>query len=138
MALTPKQEKFCRGIASGMSAKDAYIAAYDTKAKDTTIYVESSKLMLNEEIQRKIKALMKPLEEKAQLESVNARQKQIDFILERIEICKVKDDEPSLIRWSDQLNKLLNLYKDDTPMEEKQNNLAAVNTDTLNKLINAV
>lgn len=138
MALTPKQEKFCRCIASGMSAKDAYIEAYDTNAKLTTVYAESGKLMLREDIQNKIKALQKPLEQAIQIESVNARKQQIDFILERIAICRSKEDEQSIIRYTDMLNKIYGVYKEDTNMEENKNNLSNVDTDTLAKLVNAV
>ena len=43
--LTPKQEKFCQCIVSGMCGKDAYIAAYDHHGGDRTAYNEANILL---------------------------------------------------------------------------------------------
>lgn len=135
MALTPKQEKFCQCIVSGMSGKDSYLTAYDTSGSDQFLYNEASKLLLREDIQARIKTLRKPLEEAAQIKGFNARQKQIDFILERIAICKEKDDEQSIIRYTDMLNKLYALYKETEQEEKPQTNINQLDVNTLKKLI---
>lgn len=75
MPLTPKQEKFCQCIVSGMSGKDSYYAAYDTKCGDNTAYVEASKLMLREDIQKRLEVLRKPLEKAAQSVALTEREK---------------------------------------------------------------
>lgn len=134
MALTSKQEKFCKNVASGLSYYNAYKDAYDTNGKDGTIYVESSKLALRDDIQERIKALTKPIEQAFNANLTTERQKQIDFIKERIEICKQKDDENSLIRWSDQLNKILALYKETETEQKQSNSVDNLDTDTLKKL----
>lgn len=112
MALTPKQEKFCQCVVSGMSYKDSYLTAYDTKCNDRVALNEGSKLALREDIQERIQALAKPLQQAIQQQGLNNRQKQIQEIEQRIEICKQKDDEQSLIRYMDMLNKIYALYKD--------------------------
>ena len=126
MGLTPKQEKFCQNIVSGMSGKDAYISAYDTNGNPNNAYVESSKLLLREDIQKKITTLRIPQERAAQIEGFNARKEQINFIKSRIQECIKKEDENSLIRWNEQLNKIYALYKDteqETKPESTVNNL---------------
>lgn len=119
MALTPKQEKFCQCIVSGMSGKDSYLTAYNTKCSDQVAYNESSKLLLRDDIQKRILTIRKPLEQAAQIKALSARDKQIAAIEERIAICKEKEDEQSLIRYYDMLNKIYTLYKE-TEQEQKQ------------------
>lgn len=126
MALTPKQEKFCQCIVSGMSGKDSYLSAYDTNGNVNNAYVEANKLLLREDIQQRIFTLRKPQEEAAKIQGLNARQKQIDFIQSRIEHCLMVDDEQSIIRYTDMLNKINALYKEteqETKPESSVNNL---------------
>ena len=135
MALTPKQERFCQCVASGMSYKDAYINAYDTNGKDTTVYTESGKLAIREDIQARIKTLQKPIETAAKIQGLNAREERINFIMERIKRCEEKEDETSLIRWNDQLCKLLSLYRDTDDNKENDNTLTNLDTSILAKIV---
>ena len=132
--LTPKQEKFCQCVASGMSYKDSYITAYDTAGKDSTVNAESGKLALREDIQERIKALQKPLIESIKIQGLNERQQQINFILERIEICKMKDDEQSIIRYTEMLNKIYALYKESDQPEKTDTPVSKLDESTLRKL----
>lgn len=134
MALTPKQEKFCQCVVSGMSYKDSYLTAYDTNCSDRVALNEGSKLGLREDIQKRIADLSKPLQQAAQVQGLNARQKQIDFILERIAICQDKQDEQSIIRYTDMLNKLYQLYRETDQNPEKEHSVTTLDTDTLIKL----
>lgn len=134
MALTPKQEKFCQCVASGMSYKDAYINAYDCKDTGRTALNEGSKLALRDDIQEKIKTLMKPLQEAAKIQGLNAREKQLENIEKRIAICEQKEDEQSLIRWHDMKNKLLGLYSTPDEKENSDNNLTSLDTSVLEKI----
>lgn len=118
MALTPKQEKFCQNIVSGMSGKDSYISAYDTKCSDQVAYNEASKLLLRKDIQQRIFDIRKPLEQAAQIKALSARDKQIEFIQSRIDHCLTIGDEQSIIRYTDMLNKINALYKE-TEQEQK-------------------
>ena len=111
LELTPKQEKFCQCIASGMSGIESYKAAYNTQAKENTIYNESKKLLMRDDITKRITQLRKPIENHIKNTAISARNKQIQEIQERIRICKEKEDENSLIRYYDMLNKIYCLYK---------------------------
>lgn len=138
MALTPKQELFCRLVASGKDYTTAYLTAYDWNGSKAGAANESMLLANKPEIQEKIKTLLKPMEIAAQKDSVNARKTQIDFILERIAICREKEDEQSIIRYTDMLNKIYGVYKEENTTEQNTNSLTNINTDMLNKIIEAV
>ena len=61
MILTPKQEKFAQGVASGMSQADAYRHAYNAeKMKPETIQKRASELMMNK---REITGRVRDLQE---------------------------------------------------------------------------
>lgn len=117
MALTPKQEKFCQNIASGKDGITSYMSAYDCSSKSAA-GVESTKLMKRDDITERITELRKPIINLLQNNQISERQKQIKAIEERIEICKAKEDETSLIRYYDMLNKIYALYKE-TEQENK-------------------
>jgi hypothetical protein len=135
MALTPKQEKFCQSVASGMSYKDAYINAYDCKDTGRTALNEGSKLALRDDIQARITTLLKPVQQAAKIQGLNAREEQLQFITDRIKVCQEKEDEQSLIRWMDMKNKLLQLYSEPDDKKENDNNLTNINTDVLAKIV---
>lgn len=132
--LTPKQEKFCQCIVSGMSGKDSYITAYNSKASDQVIFNESCKLLKRDDITARIKELRQPLENHYQNIAINERQKHINEILKRIEICKEKEDEGSLIRYYDMLAKINGLYRDSEQEEKQTNTVSTLDTATLIKL----
>lgn len=111
MALTEKQRAFCRNIVAGMSNKDAYISAYNSNS-DNAAWIESTKLLNREDIQAEIKTLRKPIELKVQAQALSARDKQIEFIQSRIDHCLKENDEQSIIRYTDMLNKVYALYKE--------------------------
>ena len=134
MALTLKQEKFCQGIINGLSGKDAYIAAYDTKGNDNTVYTEVTRLFNRDEIQARLKALREPLELKAQTQAITETERIKALLWERIEICRQKDDEAAIARYTDQLNKLNNAYKDTTTATEDANKLDTLDTSALQRI----
>ena len=134
--LTAKQLKFCRNVADGKSNYEAYKNAYDCdNMKDSTIYTEASKLACKQEIQAQIKAMQKPMVQAIQIQNINARQKQIQFIEERINLCKLNNDESSLIKYTDMLNKIFGLYKDTDEKDTKQSSIDKLDTTDLIKLI---
>lgn len=132
--LTPKQERFCQCIVSGMDGTTAYKTAYDTKAKDKVCNNESRILLMRDDITERIAELRKPLINHAQNNALNERQQQINDIKERIEICKNKEDEQSLIRYYDMLNKIYGVYKDAEPDQKTENTVTGLDTATLVKL----
>ena len=134
--LTQKQEAFCQAFASGKTGIESYMAAYDTTNK----YVannESGKLLRRDDITKRIRELRKPIENHIQNVAISERKKQIEEIKERIEICKMKEDEASLIRYYDMLNKLHGLYKDTDDEQQTENALAKLDTSSLYKVLDA-
>lgn len=138
LELTPKQEKFCQCIASGMSGIESYKAAYNTHAKENTIYNESKKLLMRDDITDRITQLRKPIENHIKNAAISARNKQIQEIQERIRICKEKEDENSLIRYYDMLNKIYCLYKDTDIGNKNESPLKTMDDETLKKLSKAL
>jgi hypothetical protein len=134
--LTEKQKHFCRNIVSGMSTKDAYLSAYNSNAKDTTAWSEATKILTDDRIQEHIKTLRKPLEQQAQTRALSAREEQISFIQRRIEHCISTDDEQSLIRYTDMLNKIHGIYKEETTQQQVQSTVTELDTAQLLKLVN--
>lgn len=64
--LTGKQEKFCQGIADGLSQADAYRAAYNAEnMKPESVQVNASKLMADAKVAQRVADLKKRLENKA-------------------------------------------------------------------------
>lgn len=120
MSLTPKQEKFCQCIVSGMSGKDSYMAAYDCNGSDQMLYNESSKLLAREDIQERLKILRKPLERQAVATAISEREKKRSIIWERIEYCISQGNDNAVARYMDILNKMdseylnINVNRDDT------------------------
>ena len=58
MALTAKQEKFCQGVAKGLTYSDAYREAYNSgKMKAETVNKRASELLLNREIAGRVEEL---------------------------------------------------------------------------------
>ena len=130
MALTPKQEKFCQCIASGKDGITSYMTAYDCNSKHAA-NIESTKLMKRDDITERITEIRKPILNLVQNKVISEREKQIREIQERIEICKQKEDETSLIRYYDMLNKIYALYKE---TEQEQKTESTVNNLDINAL----
>lgn len=59
MTLTPKQEKFAQGVASGMTQAAAYREAYpnSTKWKDSTVWSKASVLMSDDKVLARVAEL---------------------------------------------------------------------------------
>ena len=129
MALTPKQEKFCQCIVSGMSGKDSYITAYNTKCSDQVAYNEARKLMLREDIQKKIEDMRKPLEKAAQLDAL-AESREIKVKLWEIINNKTANDSDR-IRAMDILNKMNNTYLDRQRIEKDETPISDLDTQKL-------
>ena len=130
MALTPKQEKFCQNIASGKDGIESYMSAYDCNSR-AAANVESTKLMKRDDITERITEIRKPILNLVQNKQISERQQQIKEIQERIAICKAKEDETSLIRYYDMLNKIYALYKES---EQEQKQESTVNNLDINAL----
>lgn len=135
--LTAKQEQFCRNIVSGMTGIDSYMNSYTCSNKNVA-KVESVKLMKRDDITERIKQLNKPILNNIQNTAISARNKQIQEIQERIRICKEKEDENSLIRYYDMLNKIYCLYKEGETGNKNESPLQTMDDETLKKLSKAL
>ena len=136
MALTIKQENFCNYIANGKNGIESYMAAYDCNSRHSA-NIESTKLLKRDDITERIKQLRKPILNLYQNKVISEREKQIKEIQERIAICKQKEDEQSLIRYYDMLNKIYSLYKESESEQKPESIVNNIDLDTLKKLSGA-
>lgn len=89
MSLTPKQDKFARCIADGMSQADAYRAAYDAeKMKPDTIHKRASELMLDGAVKGRIQELRAKLEEKA----IWTREMSVKALVQAYKVAQVQNN----------------------------------------------
>ncbi len=131
--LTHKQKEFCKNIVQGKTNIDSYMSAYDCNNYNTA-NVESTKLLKRDDITGYIQELYKPIKNTIANEEINNRKKQIEEIQDRIRICKEKEDEQSLIRYYDMLNKIYSLYKETETEPKTDNKITKLDTSTLTKL----
>ena len=130
--LTQKQINFCNAYVKTGSPLDAYLAAYKTENRNVAS-VEANRLLNKGEIQQYIDELMKPITYDAQINKFH----QINFIKERINICINNNDENSIIKYTDMLNKIYGYYKDNGSNEKETNKLLdKIDMDKVRVLIN--
>jgi phage terminase small subunit len=134
MALTPKQEKFCQCIVSGMTGKESYLTAYNCN-NDRVAYNESNVLLKRDDITERIKELRIPVNNHAQNTAISETERIKAILWEEIENARQQQDHAAIARYTDQLNKLNNAYKDNTVVE-KDNDLENIDTSKLLKFVN--
>ena len=129
--LSIQQVNFCTEYVKTGSAIDAYLSAYNTESR-ATASVEANKLLNKPYIIKYIDNLMSPIIVDAQIN----KQQQIEFIKQRINICIKSNDESSIIKYIDMLNKIYGYYKE--PSSTNDNNktiLSALSTDDIKTLL---
>lgn len=134
MSLTPKQERFCQCIVSGMSGKDSYCTAYNNNSNPNTAYNEALKLLNRDDIQGRIKELRKPLEIQAQTNAITETERIKAILWEEIANARAQQDHAAIARYTDQLNKLNNAYKDAGTQTDSTNGLDNIDNDVLKKI----
>jgi hypothetical protein len=83
--LTTKQEKFCEGLANGLSNADAYRAAYDSSnMKANVIYTEASKLATRPDINKRVEALIAEKHRRNSVFTDKQREKNSDRIWRKV------------------------------------------------------
>lgn len=135
MTLTPKQEKFCQCIVSGMTGKDSYLSAYDCNS-DRVAYNESNVLLKRDDITERIQELMKPVKNHAQNTAISETERIKKILWEELANARTQQDHTAIARYTDQLNKLNNAYKDNTVTEDNNNDIQEIDTSKLLKLVN--
>lgn len=131
MSLSPKQEKFCQCIVSGMSGKDSYLTAYNCNS-DRVAYNESNVLLKRDDITERIKELSKPVINHAQNLAISEREKKRCILWDFINN-KEKDDNIRL-KAMDLLNKMDSEYININRNIEETTDLNNLDIDTLKKL----
>ena len=135
MSLTPKQEKFCECIVSGMSGKDSYMTAYNSKS-DNAAMIESTKLLARDDINERLKELRKPIENLAQTKAISEYERIKELLWERIEVCVANGDDAAIARYTDQINKMNQTYINiNRNIEDNAGELKELDTSTLLKLV---
>ena len=99
--MTPKQEKFAQCIADGMNQADAYRAAYDaSNMKDSSIYVNASKLLSDTKVAQRVQELKEQLSSKA----LGTRADSVRALQNAIAIAENKDNAAGLVAAIKELN----------------------------------
>jgi hypothetical protein len=90
--LTEKQEAFARGVANGLTLKEAYERAYDaSEMAKSSIYSEASKLMDHPLVAQRARQLMEERQKKTHaIDALRIRQ----HVFDRLMIESVDDDSP--------------------------------------------
>lgn len=130
--MTPKQEKFCQCIVSGMSGKDAYITAYHNNSNNNTAYREAMKLLDRDDVQSRIKELRKPLELQAKTQALSERDKIKDKLWEIINGTDTNDSDR--LRAMDILNKMNSEYINIQRIEKEDTSISDLDTGKLIEL----
>lgn len=133
MSLTPKQERFCQCIVSGMSGKDSYLTAYNSNS-DNAAMIESTKLLAREDVQGRLKELRKPIETLAQTNAISDREKKRSIIWEELENARSQQDHAAIARYLDILNKMDQEYININKNVEGDKTLDTLDADTLRQL----
>ena len=130
--MTPKQERFCQSIVSGMSGKDAYITAYNNNSNNNTAYREAMKLLDRDDVQSRIKELRKPLELQAKTQALSERDKIKDKLWEIINGTDTNDSDR--LRAMDILNKMNAEYINIQRIEKEDTSISDLDTGKLIEL----
>lgn len=137
MALTEKQLKFVEYLAMGMSQKDAYCRAYDTKTKNqNTLAVNACKVANNPEVKAYLELVK---ESKQNVLAVMATKDQANIrtlINQRIEHCIKNNDENNVVKYIDMLSKLNGDYINiNRNVSDESKALQNLSTDELKRLL---
>lgn len=116
MALTPKQEKFCQGIVSGLNQSDAYRAAYNCEGmQPETINNNAYKLTQNNDIVTRIEHLRKPIAERVG----RTLEQHIERLMKLGEHGESLDKVEAAIKAEELIGKVLGFYVNKTELTGK-------------------
>lgn len=129
--LTPKQAKFAELLADGESQADAYREAYNTKAKKSTIYVNSSKLANNPKIKQRVEQLQSLDDDVVVAQEKLNQQWVLDKLRE--EANNKKNSAATRVRALELLGKKMGMFEDNTVVI-KDRSSKEIEDEILNKL----
>jgi hypothetical protein len=100
--MTPQMEKFCQGIADGLSQADAYRAAYPKSKswKPETLHPQASKMMADHKIATRVAELREALATKA----LWTREDSVRALETAMRIAQDKDNAAGLVAAVKELN----------------------------------
>ena len=112
-ALTPKQQHFCRAVASGCTMSDAYREAYSTsRMKPATINREAHALMADPKITARCEVLNRAKDRAVVASSLSDGEKVKTKLRELLDNPTGTPAEHVALRACDLLGKTVGLYKD--------------------------
>lgn len=117
MALTPKQEKFCQVIVSGLNQSDAYRSAYDVGAdtKLESVNQMAWDLMQNVDIASRIEQLRLPIAERVG----RTLEQHIERLMKLGEHGESLDKVEAAIKAEELIGKVLGFYVNKTELTGK-------------------
>lgn len=119
MGLTAKQEKFCQGVAKGLSYSEAYREAYNAnKMSEKTIWENASRLAKNSRVTARLEELRSKIEE----ELIYSAKESFNKLKELQDKAELNGNINAAIKAEELKGKLVNLYK-----EKEQNVSVSVN-----------
>lgn len=133
MALTEKQITFARALAAGMTQKEAYVQAYDTKTlNQNTLVANAHKEANKPEVKAYLEKVLK--EEYNTVGVMKTRDEAYirTLLHERLEVCRSKGDETSIVRYAEMLNKMNHTYQTIiNDISERDNDISKLSTEEL-------
>jgi hypothetical protein len=128
-----RHEKFAQGIASGLSQRKAYRAAFPNskKWKDETVDVKASELKKNDKVLVRLEELAQQTTSKAVM-TITQRKEWLSELIE-----SATEETKDKLKAVDILNKMDGAYVEKVEVAGQINNpMAGLTTDELKKLIN--
>lgn len=116
MALTPKQEKFCQNIVSGLNQSDAYRGAYNVEnMSDITVNNEAYKMVNTPDIAARIEQLRLPIAERIGM----GLESYLKEMIKLKEDAQVDNDHSPAIKAHELVGKCLGYYVNKTELTGK-------------------
>ena len=134
--LTPKQEKFCLGVVSGLTFKDAYIQAYNAdNMADHAIRKEASRLAKRDDITKRIHELSIPVQNTYQNAAISDTERIKGILWDMIQCDETKDENK--IRCMDMLNRMNQAYQSADTGDDTTDSIDNLDTDKLIQLVSS-
>lgn len=139
MALTPKMMNFCdEYLKNGGNATDAYLASYNWNGSKAGAQVEACRLLAQDEIQKQLEKLRKPVEKAVKRKMIQDKKSKIELIQRRIDECEERGDDAAIARYLEIWNKMDGTYSNATgDGADNEADIAGLDTATLQLLAKA-
>lgn len=138
LPVTPKQMRFCEEyLKNGGNGTQAYLAAYDSNSP-MSAGIEASRLLKQENIQKYLEHLRKPVEQAVKRKMIRDKKAKIELIQERIAECVERGDDAAIARYLELWNKMDGTYSNASgDAADTDTDIAGLDTATLRLLAKA-